>query len=345
MIKYLGLLIFCTLLVSSCHKKQNSSVYNDSFFVRKNGADMPVHVSGNKTSNTFILILHGGPGDGGLKYANHTFSNLLEKDYVLAYWDQRHQGNSHGHLNNEDIRIDVMVEDTHAVIKSLKQRYGENINLFLLGHSWGGLLGTAYLLKNDYQTEVNGWIESGGAHDFQLMNTAVLGRLKSAAIDELSKGLNTEKWQEILDYCNSIDSSNISWEETSTLNSYAGQAEKLIDLPPRTESELSELELSFIGANNPYLANINKAWLPEEFYTEIIESSYTNQLSKITIPTLLLWGKYDFKVPSIIGEKALENLGSEHKYLKIYEQSGHSSMRYQPTDFVNDVKSFIDAHK
>ncbi len=342
-----GLIVGLALAISCQKESANISANMDEhFYVRNAGADMPVNVKGNGKSNVFILLLHGGPGDGSLKYQNHPFSIELEKDYAIAYWDQRHQGNSHGHLKKSDITIDAMVEDTYKVIKALKHRYGNHIDVFLMGHSWGGLLGTAYMLKSDYQYQVKGWIESAGAHDFLLLNKSMIAMIKDIAPKEIAKEQHTDKWQEILDYVNTLDPENISEEQATKLNGYAYTCESLIStLGEKSTSSAGFLERSFLSADNPVAGLANAAQLPESFTKEILKVSLTDQLHKIKTPTLLLWGKYDFAVPKAIAYEALLHIGTPNKSLKVYQHSGHSSMRYQPDLFVADVKQFIEKYK
>ena len=43
--------------------------------------------------------------------------------------------------------IDAMIEDTYKLVKTLKARYGEDISLFMMGHSWGGMVITGVAEK------------------------------------------------------------------------------------------------------------------------------------------------------------------------------------------------------
>ena len=96
----------------------------ETIYVRNQGADMPVFIRGNGASEVFIIFLHGGPGGNSLKYSTGSYSKTLEDKYAMVYWDQRGQGNSHGHPENSEMSINLMVEDTYALVKSLKLRYG-----------------------------------------------------------------------------------------------------------------------------------------------------------------------------------------------------------------------------
>lgn len=345
--KHLLFILSILSLFVSCEKKAKlDKQMEETFYLSRAGSDMPVFVRGNGDSKTFILVLSGGPGNGGLIYRAHTYSDLLEEKYAMVYWDQRHQGNSHGHYNKEDITIDAMVEDTYALIKTLKQRYGQDISLFLMGHSWGGTLGTSYMVKNDYQKELKGWIEVDGAHDFPLMNTELVKMFHTVGSAEIAKGNHVDKWTEIINYTDSIDTTNLSDQEVTQLNVYAGRVEGYLDfLNPKSESNLNGLELNITGANNAATTLINEATLPLEFYQEITSTALTNEMSKITTPTLLQWGRYDFKVPLKLAELAFENISTADKELKIYEKSGHSPMRFEPELFVEDVINFVEKYK
>jgi len=118
---------------------------DDFYYIRNNGADMPVWVCGNKDSNAFIIFLHGGPGGSAQAYHYLQAFNKFEENYACVYWDQRAAGASHGNSQIEDFTIEQFVNDTGKVVDSIRAKF-KNPSIFLLGHSWGGCLGTAFLL-------------------------------------------------------------------------------------------------------------------------------------------------------------------------------------------------------
>ncbi|HIF14804.1 MAG TPA: hypothetical protein EYQ86_05595, partial [Bacteroidetes bacterium] len=98
---------------------------------------------------------------------------------------------------------------------------------------------------------------------------------------------------------------------------------------------------------------------PVNFLTSAISGSMTNviteeevefmslsdQLYKITKPTLLLWGKYDFVVSPYLATDAYDKISSAHKKVVIFENSGHSPMDCEPQLFIDEIISFVDQHK
>lgn len=343
-----SLIIILFVGLSSCKKEGLFSANMDETLYLRNGkSDMPVFVRGNGLSKVFVVVLHGGPGSSGLHYRSGKYAMVLEEHYAMVYWDQRHQGNSHGHLNEDEVTLDNMVDDTYYIIRMLKKRYGEDISVFLYGHSWGGTLGTAYMEKDDYQYEVKGWIESDGAHDFKRMPIEVVKMIQDIGGQELTNGNHVSDWQEMLDFVNDIDTSNITSKDFGKLNDYGYQTEKL--LPQISHPSDDDLESSFhyifLSPNNALTIETNDMQLPRSFRKDVAESSLTEDLVKIKTPTLLLWGKYDFVVPPMLGTTAFAKIGTTDKYLKIYEHSAHSPMYNEPDLYVTDIVAFIEQYK
>lgn len=153
-----------------CKKESLSdNILNDQFYIRNNEADMPVTVRGNKMSKNIILYLHGGPGgESKSSIFSNSFFQLQEK-YKIAFLDQRQQGNAHGHIKLRNIKFEKFTEDVYLLINVLKKKYGPDSSIFLLGHSWGGTLGTGFMINESYQKEVAGYIQVAGAYDLPLL--------------------------------------------------------------------------------------------------------------------------------------------------------------------------------
>ncbi len=347
--KIIPFLFILFLFVSSC-KKNDFSLISDDFRVRHAGADMPVYVHGNGSEKTFILFIHGGPGDSGYANRGGKAAIELEKKYVMVYWDQRGQGMSEGKFNSEDITIDLMAEDVHAVIQVLKNKYGDDIKIFLLGHSWGGTLGTAYLLKNDYQHEVNGWIEVDGSHDFPKINTEAIKMFLDIGNEQISLNNNTENWQEIILWTEQIDTNNLTNQMIFDINTKSHLVESyfLEDniLQKPDDKTMRDIGILYNQNTITRLFSGNYTFMGnDKFFNEVVNNSFTPELHKITIPCLFLWGKYDFVVPPALGYNAYNRVNTTEKELIIFEKSAHSPMINQADEFVEAVTNFIETYK
>ena len=74
---------------------------------------MPVFVEGNLNSNTFIILLHGGPGGDSHTYNTGItyFSDQMEEEFVMVYYDQRGSGTSMGNYKKSDLTMEQYIED------------------------------------------------------------------------------------------------------------------------------------------------------------------------------------------------------------------------------------------
>ena len=101
-----------------------------------------------------VLLLHGGPG------ATHEYfecfdSFLPQEGIEYYYYDQLGSAYSDNPNDTSLWNIPRFVEEVETVRKALGM---DSTNFFLLGHSWGGVLGIEYALK--YQQNLKGLIIS-----------------------------------------------------------------------------------------------------------------------------------------------------------------------------------------
>ncbi len=202
------ILFFIISTLVSC-KKEDFSILSDVIYIRNAGADMPAYIYGNVSEKIFIIFLHGGPGNNALDFRISESAKELEKKYTIVYWQQRGQGSSEGSFNTEEMTINCMIEDLNAVLKVLRYKYGNDCRFFLLGHSWGGELGTAFLIKNNNQSQIKGWIEVDGAHDIPKVNIEAAKMLLDVGEEQMALNNSKDKWQTIVDYVSQIDTNNI----------------------------------------------------------------------------------------------------------------------------------------
>lgn len=344
----IGLFIF-----SSCLKDQTliGTKVENHFFLENKGAKMMVNVEGNTASKTFLVMLHGGPGGNSAVYNTLAldFSEPLEERYGVVYWDQRGSGNSSGVYKKEDLTVNQFVEDLDKLLILLRHRYGADISIFLLGHSWGGGLGSAYLTSDYHDGSINGWIDVDGVHNFPLLRAAVLRQFLDFAPTQIAANNNKKNWQEVLDYCQGLKPASISNDEELRMNSYGHQSEgwmiedDLINKPDVGIGDL--LDYTYFSYHNPNTALINSLFTGSVVWGEARNENFTSALENVTIPGLFLWGKHDMVVPVELGEEAFEHYGSEDKMMFVFENSAHSPMINEPAAFNQTLIAFMEAHR
>ena len=213
--------------MTSCQKEEINigTDVSETFYVENDGASMRVLVEGNTASSTILLFVHGGPGSSSYFYNTNYISEYIEDKYAVAYWDQRNAGASQGTTNGDNLNLPIMTEDLLKVIQTLKYRYGNDVNIFLLAHSFGGILTTSFLTTEDHQKLIKGWIFCSASHNYPLNDKLTQNALIHYANQEIAKGNYQNEWQKTLDFCTNLPSETLSLSRANQLNSYAFNAE------------------------------------------------------------------------------------------------------------------------
>lgn len=87
-----------------------------------------------------ILFLHGGPGMPAM-FTAHAFQRPLERNFVVAHWDQRGAGKSfHASLDPATMTMTQMLADAEAVVGHLRAEFDVE-KVVLVGHSHGTYFG------------------------------------------------------------------------------------------------------------------------------------------------------------------------------------------------------------
>jgi pimeloyl-ACP methyl ester carboxylesterase len=348
-------IILLLIIISSLYACQKDDINDlgEVIYVRRNGADMPAYIYGNGASKVFVVILHGGPGGSGLEYRDGVFSAQMEEKYAMVYWDQRGQGMSQGHYSKDVVNLSEMADDVHALALVLKKKYGDDISLFLMGHSWGGMLGPAALTKDDYQRDFKGWIDVDGAHNLRDMSLYIIRDAIRIGNEQIAMGNNTKFWNKFVDYAKGIDTTSmpIPQQKSSKLNEYGQKAEGVLmedEITASGNGSGSLQGLANIFGVNPVTNFVAGTYTSIHLFTgneDVSNVDLTPYLNKIKIPSLVIWGKYDLVVPIELAKTAYLNLGSTHKDTVYFARSGHSPMVNEPDRFVEVVSKFIEQHK
>jgi pimeloyl-ACP methyl ester carboxylesterase len=341
---YYGLLLIIGLL-SSCQKEQItlSADAHDTFFLEEKGNSMPIQVHGNVASNKMLVIIHGGPGGNGITYRDEYVKNNVEKEFAVVYWDQRLAGAAQGNSSSSEIAL--FKADTRKVLQLLKSRYGADKKMYVMGHSWGGFVTPYFLEDSNNQDLVKGWIQVDGAHNYYKNDSLTKEMLLVYGKKEIAKAKNTDKWQEIVDFCNAHPY-NESADVAFSLNRYAGRAEGYLDevtAPIGSGSLLTRLTANNFAAT-AQISNIVKSALIDKIDRQAYDKQISENLYKIKVPTLLLWGRHDFVCPIGLKDDIKKYIGSKDISEKTFEKSGHSPMLNEPAAFWTEVITWVKKH-
>jgi pimeloyl-ACP methyl ester carboxylesterase len=333
--------ILIITVLNACMQSQGE--IKPTFYVIHDEASMPVVVRGKITSNVLILFLHGGPGGTALKKIGTRAFNSLEKEFGLVYWDQRGADGSRGGMVKRYMNLNQFIEDLDRVIDQLKLLYPTS-EIFLMGHCWGGGLGTGYLIDEHHQSKVSGWIDIAGAHNNPKGDSLSAQWVKNYANNKIAANQDRRYWKKALNWYESNPSFTSSdlghYSFVRKAHGYQKiKGDSLGQFPCYTTRDLFIKPHQYISYYTNYYTTLKRFI--------ISDLNLTPQMSRIKIPSLILWGEKDGLIPVDMAIEAYQSLGTsvDKKELHIFLNTGHTIYYEQPVAFTTTVKDFIDRHK
>lgn len=332
---------FCLLTITSCYKDPViNGQYSDEYYVRNKGVDMPVYVRGNTDSEVFIFFLHGGPKLSAIGEAvSNQFTDLHEK-YAMVYYDQRSGGFTHGN-RNENISEEQLVRDLDVVIDFIQSTYSNAKSVFLMGHSWGGYLGTSYLTDVTRQLKISGWIELAGNHNQPLAWLSSRDVVLQYAQEQIDANAEDKSfWEEAIEKVTPITVIE-TFEDILDINFFAQVIDRRVG-----ESSVIPEQNRIDYMSSPVGIGITQKPIPI-LDNLAITANLNPLMPNITLPALMIYGRLDAIVPIAVGENAMEFLGTpdEDKSLVIFEQSGHDIWKIELDRFLIEVENFVETYK
>lgn len=263
-----------------------------------------------------LICLHGGPG-GSCDYLSPLF-RLAERGVEVLMYDQFGCGRSEDPPES-CYTVEYGVEEVEGVRRAF---YGER-KVFVLGHSYGGMLAIAYALK--YQHNLEGLIVSSGLSSVPL-TVKEMRRLISELPEEVRKTI--ERYEALGDYKNP--------EYLKAVEEFYRR--HLIRLPKIPEDVAKTME--FLEKRKVYRIMNG----PNEFTIigTIRDWDVTHRLGEIRVPTLITVGRYDEVTPTVA---EVIHKGIPGSRLKLFENSSHMAMWEEPEEYINTVYEFIKSVK
>jgi proline iminopeptidase len=335
-------IILLTLGLLACF--DDTFYEGDFFYLVNQKAQMPVAVRGNTSSGVLIVFLHGGPGGTALQKIGLQAFNELEKDYGLVFWDQRASGSSQGNSALSDLNLNQFTEDLDQLIDLLRDKYHQPA-IFLMGHSWGGCLGTNYLIDAKRQAKVRGWIDVDGAHDNPDGDDLSMQFVVDYAHQQISAGIDVDFWQYVISWYS--ENPNFTTDQLEHY-SFVEKAHGYIYDASLAESEkFPNYSFSYLFESpaNVTASLINYNSVIENFIISDID--LTPLMVNIHIPSLIVWGAHDGIIPYPMAQRAFDALGTKADQKKIVTltNSAHNGFHEEPTAFIDAVRKFVEEYR
>ncbi len=264
----------------------------------------------------------------------------------MVYWDQRGSGMSQGQLTADNFNFEELKLDVEAMVILLKHKYGDDITLFLLGQSWGSMLGSGFLADDDNQTLFKGWISTASGYAWCATIADLPAAHANIANEQIEQGHEVAFWETQLELVAEVDPLDC---KDYRLNNGAAKATSMLE----KSGTINQVQTTSAGAFNAMIVNnylvgtLNKG-AGNDFLFEQADFEYldlSEQLADITLPTLVMHGKWDLNVALESAVKYYDLLGASDKTFVEFENSGHALNQYETDKYGATIIDFVEMHK
>jgi pimeloyl-ACP methyl ester carboxylesterase len=127
-------------------KADNSLAIDTLMNIELNGLDQKLLIQSDNLNNPILLWLHGGPGTSEMFTTHHCMDSLIHF-FTIVHWDQRGKALSYNErIKSSDISFDKILDDAIRLTDLLRKTYKQD-KIFLVGHSFGSVLGIHLIEK------------------------------------------------------------------------------------------------------------------------------------------------------------------------------------------------------
>lgn len=263
-----------------------------------------------------VLLLHGGPA------FTHQYMEVFEsffpkEGFEFYEYDQLGCGNSDKPADTSLWVLDRFVEEVEQVRQSIG---ADSTNFYILGNSWGGILGMQYALK--YQNNMKALLVAN-----MMASCPEYGKY---ADEVLAKQMDPNVLKEIKAIEAKKDFNNPRYDELLFPNFYSQHVCRLAEWP-------DPLMRSLRDYNKAIYTQMQG---PSEFGLSgnLANWDVKDRLKEIRIPTLMIGAKYDTMDPKAMEEQS--KLVQKGRYLYCTNGS-HLAMYDDQKVFMKGVIDFI----
>jgi pimeloyl-ACP methyl ester carboxylesterase len=288
-------------------------------------------IRGDVQGAPILLYLHGGPASPlGVPIFRAYGGRLLEEQFVLVYLHQRGIMKS-PRVADEAHTVDLYVEDIHHVVQHLRRTFPKR-RIFLLGHSWGGVLALLYLADHPSAVE-----------KLVAVSTPVV--VESMLRERLEMTL---RWAE--ETGNSEAITDLSPLKGKAPADHPGEFEILGKWTSRAYGGWARnLSRERINAAIDYEESLSE-WLGEQKYVEellrdeLLKIDLSQDLRKIDVPLLCIVGRQDVDVPWHLVQMEFERYSGPMEF-EVFEDSHHMPFIDEEAHFVETVAGFLTSNR
>ncbi len=260
-----------------------------------------------------LLVVHGGPG------LPHTYLRSLERladEREVIFWDQLGCGNSERPPTRELWTMRRSVAEMDAVVAGL------GLNRFhIFGNSWGGMMAQQYALDVTSQA-VSLTISNSIASIPQF--SEMVARLKTE-LDPATQSAIERHEAAGTTYTAEYQDAIRTWNETYLCRVRPWPPD-LLEAFAQMGADIFE---TMFGPSDFHIVGTIRDW------------DVFDRLAEITLPTLILAGRYDECAPEHMWDMHQRIAGSRYE---LFESSAHMPFIEEPEKFDRVMRDFLRPH-
>lgn len=305
-----------------------------------NGIPQYLGIRGRDVRNPILLFIHGGPASPEMPFS-YTFQAPWEDYFTVVEWDQRGTGKTYAASDPakiaDTLTIPQMSSDAVEVVRYLRNRFHKQ-KIFVLGHSWGTVLGTA--LAHEHPQWLYAYIGVGQVVNVQRSEAIgfefTLRSAKAAANQQAVKDLES-----LAPY---PGSGPVSLEriglERKWLAYYGGLTWNRKDY--RYDSDAWELSPDYSPADLDAVDKGSVLTL-SHLLPALVHYNIENE-TNFSCPIIIFNGRHDYSVSHELAADWFGHVRAPSKKLVWFEDSAHMIFAEQPGRFLEhlltDVRPF-----
>ncbi|NMM17164.1 MAG: alpha/beta hydrolase [Cellulomonas sp.] len=289
------------------------------------GHNQAIMLRGADAGAPVLLFLEGGPGGtavGLMRYAGQG----LEKNFVVATWDQRGTGKSAAALEPvATLTVDQAVSDTIEVSEYLRARFDQS-KIYLVGSSWGTTLGVLAVAQRP--DLFHAYVGTGQMVDQQetdkLMyaeSVAYAERVGDIAFADQLATIGPPPYTDMLAYPVAI-ASNPDWDAYT---------------PGSDRDRRAEYPTSLFVAEYTLTEQVRgMAAMVDTFallYPQLQQVDFRQDVPQLDVPVFIVEGAHEAPGRADLAREWFAALSAPSKQLVTFESSGHNPHLDEPRRF------------
>jgi len=301
-----------------------------------NGLNQKMIIRGRDSTKPVLLYLHGGPGDPEFPFVLK-FNPDIEDLFVVCYWDQRGAGLSYSkNIPPETMTLPQFVDDAGRVSEYLIHRFNCK-KIYLLGHSWGSLLGS--FAANKFPDFYYAYISVGQVADQKRAERISYDFVLSKAMDLKDKrAVRNLKKIGPPPYSDPKEAIDKMLIERKYVIRYGGAVKKGKFYPAAVKPIIFCREYNLIDKIN-YLKGMN--FTRNFLWNEIMNTNLFKAIPSQQIPVYMMQGTSDYETSYAIAKEYFDSLKAPLKKFYSFENSAHSPIFEEPKKFNGILKEIL----